>query len=526
MQKKKENFLEKIVQKDYNNELEKVIETKDFDENVKNLLLNILYKVEVSYKDYKTVKRDVESKQEYIEKIVKIIENKCNKILIPQLNSKEMTELGNRTFLVDADKKQIICYPIERKLLYCIAKIDKKQEIIREENFLIHKTLSDVINIGNNINTVEPLRDFNGFSWLIIKKEIENISYNLIYQNLRILIGDNFLESWIKNTEYLIDYYSELKNELKIRFGEKNEKDLIEILNKLSVVLELEINPNFEKQLKEQKQEIEKRLSEFKNMQLFIEKITQEKKEINKKIKKIENIVIDQELLQHEYKTRNQKLPLEKKIFSQKVLKGILNEEKIKLLEELEEKNNLLNPVKFVEEKTKLQEKYELLKIVDIQERVKEKNKILEDFQNIFLKCFLIFINNANSKEETINLFYKYRYYNMLPFNEEIDIYQNMNLNRNLKQIEKELFKKANEFKIINTFSEDLEDNNKVYSFIFKTKIISIEDIYVAIIKEKNKYYIEFSEDNNKTYEEKFEIENLNTDKLKIKLSKKLKIFI
>ncbi len=56
MPKKKENFLEKIVKKDYNNELEKVLEKKYFEENAKNILLNIIYKLEASYKDYETVK--------------------------------------------------------------------------------------------------------------------------------------------------------------------------------------------------------------------------------------------------------------------------------------------------------------------------------------------------------------------------------------------------------------------------------------------------------------------------------------
>ena len=62
MQKKKENFLVKIVKKDYDNKLEEVLETKKFDENVKNLLLEILYKVEISYNDYKNVKRNAEKK--------------------------------------------------------------------------------------------------------------------------------------------------------------------------------------------------------------------------------------------------------------------------------------------------------------------------------------------------------------------------------------------------------------------------------------------------------------------------------
>ena len=44
MLQKKKSLLEKIVKKDYNNELEKVLETKQFDEHVKSTLLSILYK--------------------------------------------------------------------------------------------------------------------------------------------------------------------------------------------------------------------------------------------------------------------------------------------------------------------------------------------------------------------------------------------------------------------------------------------------------------------------------------------------
>ena len=47
----------------------------------------------------------------------------------------------------------------------------------------IEEALSDMLNIGNNINIVEPLRDFNGFSWNIITKDIEDLNYNLLYQH-------------------------------------------------------------------------------------------------------------------------------------------------------------------------------------------------------------------------------------------------------------------------------------------------------------------------------------------------------
>lgn len=521
----KENFLGKIVQKDYSNQLEKIIETKDFAEDVKNLLLSILYKIDISYKDYSKVKRNVESKQEYIEKIIETIKNECEQIIIAKTNSEELNELGKRTFLVDKENKKIICYPIERKLLYCISKINKNEEIVRNDKHIINKTISNLINIGNNINTVEPLRDFNGWSWLIIKKEIENLNYNLIYQNLRILIGEKFLNNWIQNTEYLIDYYSEFKSELEMKFGKETKEEFIYLLEKLSILIECEINEEFENNLKESKQHLEKELSKFQNKTEFIENITKEKKELNSKIYNIEKIISDKELLAKEYEIRNEELPLEKKIFSKKVLQKILREEKQKILEQIEQKNILLNPVKFIEEKDKLEKQYNLLKIIDIKNKTEAKNKMLEDFQKIFLKSFFEFINQVETKEEIIDLMYEFRYYNLLPFDENTDIYQNEYLKEKLHGIGEKLINIAIQFKTINTFSDNIEQNTKILKYIFQTKIISLEEIYIKIIKEKEKYYIEFSENNDNTYEERFEIDSIKKDELKVKLNKKIKLF-
>ena len=207
MQKKKEKFLNKIVKKDYNNELEIILEKKAFDESAKNLLLNILYKIEASYKDYEKVKRHVQTKEEYTKQFIRIIENDCESINICKMHSNESSILGDKTFLVDKENKRIICYPIERKLLYCIAKINKQKEIIKEEYPIICQTISDLINIGNNINTVEPLRDFNGYSWTTISREIESITHNVIYQNLGMLLGYDFLDRWIQNKENSKSYW-------------------------------------------------------------------------------------------------------------------------------------------------------------------------------------------------------------------------------------------------------------------------------------------------------------------------------
>lgn len=524
MSKKRENLLDKIVQKDYSNELEKIIETKDFDEEVKNLLLSIFYKIDVSYKDYKKVKRNIETKQEYTEKLINIIQNDCNEIKTIKPNSKQSDELGNRTFLVDRKNKKIICYPVERKLLYSISKIAKQEKIIRSRYFLINRTISDMVNIGNNINTVEPLRDFNGWSWLIIKGEIENISYNLVYQNLRILVGEKFLNSWISNTEYLIDYYNEFQSELTEKFGTTLSKKIVSTLERLSIILELEVNPDYEKLLREIEKQNEEELAKFQNNQEFVEKLTEDKKKLNKEIEKIEKILSSKSSLEKEYIKENKELPDDKKIFSIKILEDQLKAKKQELLEQLEEKNELLNPKKFIEEKIRLEKIEALLQIINIEDKTAEKVKELEELQKLFLQCFIKLINDAETKEKIVDLIYILRYYNLLPFDEEIDIYENKGLQRNLKKVKEQLIKKAIENKVIDSISQDEGENIKILQFIFQTKIISLEDIYITVSKEKGKYFVEFSENTENLYEEKFEANILKKEKLNIKLNKEIKV--
>ena len=240
MHKKKENFLEKIVKKDYKNKLEEVLEHKNFSEQTKSLLLSMLYKIENAYSDYSKVKQNVETKDEYIENIISIIKNKCNNIEVISSRSQRSAELGRRIFIIDDQTKSIKCYPVERKLLYAISKIAKKDLIIDKEKYgIIAKPLSDLINIGNNINTVEPLRDFNGYSWTTLNREIESIEYNLIYQNLRILLGYKLLKDWSENEDDNIDYMTFFERTIKDIYGESYKKIIKELVIRLAMLLEM-----------------------------------------------------------------------------------------------------------------------------------------------------------------------------------------------------------------------------------------------------------------------------------------------
>ena len=85
----------------------------------------------------------------------------------------------------------------------------------------------------------EPLRDFNGYSWTTIPREIESVTHNLAYQNLRILLGYTFINKWINNSEFVLDYFEEYKNMFKETYGNKNEKEFTEKISMLSILLEI-----------------------------------------------------------------------------------------------------------------------------------------------------------------------------------------------------------------------------------------------------------------------------------------------
>lgn len=527
MQKKTDKFLDKIVKKDYNNELEKILEKKAFDENTKSILLSILYKVETAYKDYEKVKPDVEEKEDFIQFIINSIKNNCDDIKVVKLNSKESEMLGNKTFLVEKNKKRIICYPIERKLLYCVSKISKKEKIVKDNYYVIDKTLTDLINVGNNINTVEPMRDFNGYSWTTIPREIESISHNLVYQNIRILIGNQFLNNWIKNSEYIIDYFECFKDKLEQQYGEKKQQEVVELLNKISVLLAIRYNPKLKNTLQKEKLDVEKKLEKIRNNQQFVKELTKEKRELTKEIKQVDETLNNRNMLQEEYEKRNEFLPLQEKIFSLKILSQMMAKERAEKLNRLEKLNSLLNPQKFMAFKKELEIKQNYLKLLDTKDLDKEiENNILE-LQKIFLLCYQTKIEKINTKQELIELIYQFRYYCLLPFYNEKEIGQVEEIEIQLKEVEWLLIEKAHELKLIDIFSKEKEVDYQILKNIFHIRVINLEDLYIKMIKEKDSYYVQlFDED---VFEEKIEIKSIassnNKKDVPFKLNKKIKIF-
>ena len=199
----KEDIFSKINLKDYNNILENVLEQKAFSEDVKNLLLSMLYKIENGYEDYKTIKVNVSSKKNYVKKIIEVIKEECKEIKLvkPLSDESKVLEEKNVNYIVEKEKGKITVYPNERMMLEALIELSQKEIELEDEYYLYSLAMKNVLSIGNKMNYVEVIRDFNGWSWDITTSQMESKNINIVYQNLLILLGNHFLQTWIINNE-------------------------------------------------------------------------------------------------------------------------------------------------------------------------------------------------------------------------------------------------------------------------------------------------------------------------------------
>ena len=499
-------MFKKIIKKDKNEELERILDEKQIDEQARNLLQGILYKIEVSYKDDKRAKAIEQTEEQYIDNLIINIKKKCNKIKVIKVSQKLEDEelekrLKEKKFIVG--EEEIISYPIEEKLLYAIEKKSNNEKILNNKYGEATIAVSDFINLGKNIDRLEVLRDFNGWSWTTVKKEIENIDANLIYQTLQILFGKEFMDNWVQDKDGIVDYFEVMSNEGK-HYGKQTIERLKELLIKISMINDIKENEEFSKYVSQKLKEVKKELKTYEDTEANIERLSENRKQAMKQLKDIEKILRQESRLMAEYEKRDN-------IFNIKVLKKEFTDKRSKVLNEISEYNYLLNPMNYMKEKKELEDEKARL---DIKRTTKkQKEELIEEFIKIFIKCFNIKIKESTEQEEIIKLIYQFRYFMCLPYNLENNVKDIKELEE-IEKTEKLLAKKAIDNKVINKVPFE------VMQHILETRIIVLEELYYKIEQETEKYYVQIFDEN--ITEEKFEISSIG----KNKLNKKIKIFI
>lgn len=482
--------------RDYNNELEKILENKLFSYDVKNLLLSMLYKIENAYKDYETVKVEVPSKKEFIENILRIIKEKALKIFLVKSETPEAEELEKNelAYKIDKENGEITCFQNELVMLTALLKLDETEIELDVPYDYVKEPLNTLINQGKIDAMAEVIRDFNGWSWDIVTKEMEDIEDNFLYQTLLLLNGRNaanyrkYKKIFEDTTKIAIQKY--ISNKENSGYKEKFEK------------------------IKKEKQE---RLALFENKKELLNQITQEKKEYTKQIEKIDKILNNNELLKQEYYDRNKKLPNKEKIFSVSYLVGILEKERVEYLEKIEECNKIILPKEFVEQKSKLEEETKFLNSISDGTNKKDMIEISKEFiENVISIVKKI---KEENKNKLISWIYKIRYYRYLSISENEKIKDIQELNEKFEELIKLIIKKAQELKIWDTFSENKDIVYQILKEIFDSKIVNLQNINIQCRFEDKNLYVEYYDDTVIESSLKIHIDS-------VKIKKKFKLFI
>ena len=330
-----------LIKKDTNAKLEKILENKKVNEQAKNLLQGILYKIEVSYKDYKKVKAKKKTEEKYVEELIDNINKRCNQISVVKLSQKlaneEMQkELEENKFYVG---EEIVSYPIEEKILYAIEKKSRHSKILNNKYKEKTIALSDLINSGKNMDRTEVLRDFNGWSWTTINKEVENIEANMVYQTLQIILGEEFLDNWCEDKDGIIDYLEQFVDEMTAKYGEELANKQKELLIKIAMINTTKVNSQFAQNISQKTQQLEEEIKKYEDTAQKIVEVSNNNKQLMKQLNEIEKILGQNSRLKEEFQKRNEEEPTDKKIFSIKVLKNQFYNQKQEVLEQIEKNN-------------------------------------------------------------------------------------------------------------------------------------------------------------------------------------------
>ena len=344
----------------------------------------------------------------------------------------------------------------------------------------------------------ESIRDFNGFSWQALPKDIENIELNIIYTNLLFLLGRETLNNiTCKNVEHLKKYINQ---------------DLYYKIEKIALKYYLSYDEKRKEKIEKAIEQDKIKLEKMKNQEKFIEEITKEKKELLGKIKEIDELINNPEDLRKRYLEENSKLPNEKKIFSISHYEEMLQTKRKKILNSIEEKNRLLNPIEYVKEKTEIENKIEYYNSIEI-------INVLE-IQKDFLKEMIKKINNLSQKEDVLDVIYEIRYLKNLPIDEKGSI---MKDKIDFKEIEKEAITKGIGQNLITPISNNKESDYELIKSIFDTKNIKLEELLIRLEIEDGKLKSEIYDGN--ILDSTNYITLQNGSNVRIRKTKKVKIF-
>ena len=499
--------------KDYNSELENVLERKYFSSNIKNLLLSMIYKIENSYNDYAVVKRVVKPKDDFLAEIVESINKYLDnvKVVEPESAGANLLVKNNVLALTNEKERSLLAYPTEVSLLYGISDIVPKYFYVKNE-LIFKRLIQDMLVEGYNTNNLEILINFNGWSWDTKSKSHGKYINNLIYQNFLFICGESFLSDWRNSSSTKIDYFEEIEN--RILSLDKNNK----FLNYMCKILYARATQKEKAIIDEKLKEKRKELTKLANKEKFLEAMRIKKTKCADRLQRIDTILSSDKLLIREFKRKNSKLENDKKIASVSIFEHMLIREREKVWLEYKEASDLSLPVNYLKYKAKL-ENYD-----SIYRNKETIDKDIIEMEKCFLKLMESKVASATTNNDIINNVYIMRYLKNINLNKDYQIRDIAVLNKEIDRILKLAITRACKSGIIKIVSMDINTNYQIIKFAIDSGIIDLDEVKIYLEPIKDELIVKVFDKEIFDKETKFPFNGDKKD-FDIKLKKQVRLF-
>ena len=499
--------------KDYNLELEEILDRKYFSSNIKNLLFSMIYKIEISYVDYLQVKKCVRTKDDFLNELIETIRLYCDnvKTVEPDSDQAKMLIKNDVKALTNEKERSILAYPTEIALLYALSEISPKYFYMNQD-FSLKKQFQNVLVNGYVQNNMEILSDFTGWSWdKTFNKKYTYID-NLIYQNLLVILGEKFLYEWRTYGSTRRDFLDEAKKYIKYFTG--NEKYLISLYK---LIYLNSSNKEKEKITLKLREDI-KLLKKMNDKPKYIEEIKNKKQKFEKRIRKFDTVLEEPELLEKEFIKANSKLEEAKRIKSLKRYKQLIEKEREKIVKEIEEIDYILKPENFSKKKEFLKKSYE------IYTSKQTLDEIIIENQKYFLNFVDKKLSKMKTRDEILDVLYELRYYKSLRVSKGKLIVEIEEIDNEVDKIMKKAITMLCKLGAIRIISMDINLNFEIIKYALDTKIMELEKIKLYFDQDENGLIIKVFD---KDIIEKQGRKKVNISKktLEVKLKRKIKLF-
>ncbi len=478
----------KLISHDYKDELASIVEEKGFGHEAENLILNMFYKIEESYPNYKVVKRVVPDLEDIEYQIVETTLHSLDniKVATPRNQLQKYLTTNKLNLYSEDDKensKTLLTAPNSKSLIYNISKVAVKPAKKRWGEAAV--ALYTAINIGKCTAISEIIRDFTGWAWTSDEKELESIECNIIFTYLLFLIGPSLFENVDLNAikgSVTPEFFNELKNACiqfyTSRYVNRNE----ETFNRI-----------YEDKID---------LAKMKKRAPLIAKQIEDRKKVADEIGKYKKILNSAASLKKNFVLYNQKASQSKKIFSVSDYAEQLENQKTKLEKRLSQIDKNGNPNNYFKDLEKLE--YEI--------KFYESKTAVTKLTKEFLKAFETKVRKAKSKKEILDLIYQVRYLSNLP-----------KWMIKLDDIKEILIPKAIRAEVIQPISNNDLLDYRILKGLFNSQVVLLEKLTIKLSSSDNKIHVEIYDGD--MIDQKYDVPVPEGSDVEIRTTRKIKIF-